>query len=219
MSVVSGFAKACKENGCALIGGETAEMPDIYSKGEYDLAGTIVGVVDRAKILSADAVSNGDVLIGLPSTGLHTNGYSLARKVLFTYYSVHDTPDRLNGESVGKVLLSVHRSYLSSIQLLHQSELLHAAAHITGGGIPGNVQRVIPEGLAFDVDYSIWERPAVFKMIQDLGNVPEDDMRSTFNLGIGLVLLVSKENESKAMAMLKDHGEAPVVIGQVKKTQ
>ena len=154
VSVVRGFAAACKENGCALIGGETAEMPDIYSKGEYDLAGTIVGVVDRKKIVSRDAVSNGDLLVGLPSTGLHTNGYSLARKVLFTYYSAHDTPDRLKGESIGNALLRIHRSYLRSIQLIHQDGILRAAAHITGGGIPGNVQRVIPEDLVFDIDYA-----------------------------------------------------------------
>lgn len=217
VSVVSGFAKACKENGCALIGGETAEMPDIYSKGEYDLAGTIVGVVDRAKILSSESVGEGDVLLGLPSTGLHTNGYSLARKVLFTYYSVHDTPDRLGGESVGENLLRVHRSYLKPIQQLHQSGVLHSAAHITGGGIPGNVSRVIPEGLSFDVDYSTWGRPEIFTMIQELGNVPEEDMRSAFNLGIGLVLVVSEENEAGAISQLKEMGEAPIRIGQVRK--
>ena len=217
VSVVSGFAKACKENGCALIGGETAEMPDIYSKGEYDLAGTIVGVVDKGQILSADGVKDGDLLIGLPSTGLHTNGYSLARKILFTYYSVHDTPDRLSGETIGEVLLRVHRSYLKNIQSLHQAGMLHAAAHITGGGIPGNVQRVIPGGLAFDVDYSAWKQPEIFRLIQDLGNVPESDMRATFNLGIGLVLVVSRLNESKAITMLKEQGESPLVIGQVSK--
>ena len=216
VSVVSGFAKACKENGCALIGGETAEMPDIYSEGEYDLAGTIVGIVDRAKILSADAVTKGDVLIGLPSTGLHTNGYSLARKVLFTYYSAHDTPDRLGGESVGEILLKVHRSYLSTIQLMHQQGLLHAAAHITGGGIPGNVQRVIPDGLTYEVDYDKWEIPEVFNMIKDLGNVPEEDMRSAFNLGIGLVMIVGEQDSEKAQSVLNAHGEHPIVIGRVK---
>ncbi|MBX2821529.1 MAG: phosphoribosylformylglycinamidine cyclo-ligase [Rhodothermaceae bacterium] len=216
VSVVSGFAKACKENGCALIGGETAEMPDIYSQGEYDLAGTIVGIVDRAKILSSDAVGKGDVLIGLPSTGLHTNGYSLARKVLFTYYSAHDTPERLGGESVGQVLLKIHRSYLGSIQLMHEQNLLHAAAHITGGGIPGNVQRVIPDGLTFDVDYDKWERPEVFNMIKDLGNVPEEDMRSAFNLGIGLVMIVAEQDNEKAQSVLQAHGEQPIVIGRVK---
>lgn len=217
VSVVSGFAKACKENGCALIGGETAEMPDIYSKGEYDLAGTIVGVVDRAKILSAEHVKEGDVLLGLPSSGLHTNGYSLARKVLFTYYSVHDTPDRLGGDSVGDILLRVHRSYLKQIQQLQGAGILHSAAHITGGGIPGNVSRVIPEGLTFDVDYSRWERPEIFAMIQELGNVPEDDMRSAFNLGIGLIFVVSKDNESQAVSMLEEIGESPIRVGQVRK--
>ena len=216
VSVVSGFAKACKENGCALIGGETAEMPDIYSKGEYDLAGTIVGVVDRSRILNGSSVEEGHLLVGLPSTGLHTNGYSLARKVLFTYYNVHDTPDRLGGESVGEVLLRIHRSYLSSIQLMHQQDLLKAAAHITGGGIPGNVSRVIPDGLTFEVDYSSWERPEVFNLIQELGNVPEEDMRSAFNVGIGLIMIVAEEDKEKAFSVLETNGEKPVIIGRVR---
>lgn len=215
VSVVEGFAVACKENNCALIGGETAEMPDIYRKGEYDLAGTIVGVVDKSRIITGESVSAGDVLIGLPSTGLHTNGYSLARKVLFTYYNAHDTPSRLGGHSVGELLLRIHRSYLSNIQSLHKADLIKAAAHITGGGIPGNTKRVIPEGLTFEVNYSAWDRPELFNMIQDLGNVPESDMRSTFNLGIGLILIVARQDESRTMDLLKQQGETPVVIGEV----
>ena len=217
VSVVEGFAVACKENGCALIGGETAEMPDLYKKGEYDLAGTIVGVVEKSRILTGSEIEAGDVLVGLPSTGLHTNGYSLARKVLLTYYSVHDTPDELEGESVGNALLRVHRSYLRPIQWLLENDALRGAAHITGGGIPGNVKRIIPDGLGFEVDYSSWNRLPIFDMIQSLGSVPEDDMRSAFNLGIGLVLVVSPGDEIRAIELLKEIGESPVVVGNVQR--
>ena len=144
-AVVSGFAQACEENGCALIGGETAEMPDLYAEGEYDLAGTIVGVVEKAEILDGSRVEAGDVLLGIPSTGLHTNGYSLARKVLFARHDVHDAPPALGGETLGEALLRVHRSYLRPIRALIEAGCAHAFAHITGGGIGGNLRRVIPE--------------------------------------------------------------------------
>ena len=217
VSVISGFATACKENKCALIGGETAEMPDLYKKGEYDLAGTIVGVVEKSRIITGDSVCEGDVLIGLPSTGLHTNGYSLARKVLFTYYNVHDTPERLGGQTVGEALLTVHRSYLNAIQVLHDEELIKAAAHITGGGIPGNVKRVVPEGLSFKIYYDAWKRPELFSMIQELGNVPESDMQSAFNLGIGLILVISPDDETRVLNVLRELGERPLRVGMIEK--
>ncbi len=213
--VVKGFSKACVENGCALIGGETAEMPDLYRPGEYDLAGTIVGVVDKQDILDGSRVMEGDVLIGLPSTGLHTNGYSLARTVLLRRFSVHDRPQTLGGATVGEAMLAVHRSYLACIQALAGGGWVHAFVHVTGGGIPGNTQRVIPEGLSFEVDYGAWERPALFRLIQSLGDVPEEDMRRTFNLGIGLICIVPRLHLASAMQVLKERGEHPIIIGGV----
>ncbi len=213
--IVRGFTTACRENGCALIGGETAEMPDLYDAGEYDLAGTIVGVVEKSEILDGSRVVEGDVLIGLPSTGLHTNGYSLARKILFAHYTVDDTPTDLGGETLGDALLRVHRSYLKSIRALLDAGAAHAFVHVTGGGIPGNTARVIPDGLGFEVDYNAWQRPALFNLIQRLGQVPEEDMRRTFNLGIGLIAVVSASSVEDAMRVLATQGEQPVRIGQV----
>jgi phosphoribosylformylglycinamidine cyclo-ligase len=213
--VVRGFAAACRTNGCALIGGETAEMPDLYAPGEYDLAGTIVGVVDRDRILDGGRVRPGDVLLGLPSTGLHTNGYSLARKVLLAHFDVHETLEVLGGQSIGEAMLRVHRSYLAPIQALIEAGHAHAFVHVTGGGIPGNTPRVLPEGTGFEVDYTAWERPPLFRLIQELGSVPEDDMRRTFNLGIGLIAIVGADRAEAAVQLLEAAGEAPVVIGAV----
>ncbi len=213
--IVSGFATACRENGCALIGGETAEMPGIYDAGEYDLAGTVVGIVEKDRILDGSRVERGDVLLGLPSTGLHTNGYSLARKVLFEHFDVGDTPDELGGESVGEALLRVHRSYLAAIQALTDADAAHAFVHVTGGGIPGNTRRVMPDGLTFEVDYDAWQRPALFDLIQERGNVPEEDMRRTFNLGIGLIAVVPAARLEDAERIWGGLGEAPVRLGKV----
>ena len=217
VAIIEGFAKACKENGCALIGGETAEMPDLYAAGEYDLAGTVVGVVEKSRIIDGSKVGGGDVLIGLPSTGLHTNGYSLARKVLFGVYDVHDTPAELGGVSVGDALLAIHRSYLDIIQSLAAADLVHGLAHITGGGIPGNTARIIPDGLVAKVDYTAWEVPALFKLIQQHGQVPEADMQQAFNLGIGLVVAVAAADVSRTMDHLRSAGETGIVIGEVEK--
>ena len=213
--LVRGFTTACRENGCALIGGETAEMPDLYADGEYDLAGTIVGVVEKSEILDGSRVAQGDVLIGVPSSGLHTNGYSLARKVLFAHYGLYDTPDELSGETIGAALLRVHRSYLKVIRKLLDAEAAYAFVHITGGGIPGNTARVIPDGLRFEVDYTAWQRPAIFTLIQRLGAVPEDDMRRTFNLGVGLIAIVPASRAEDALHLLREQGEKPIRIGQV----
>ena len=213
--VVKGFAKACEENGCALIGGETAEMPDLYDAGEYDLAGCIVGIVEKTQILDGSRVVEGDVLVGIPSTGLHTNGYSLARKVLFEHYSTDDTPDELGGETVGDALLRVHRSYLGAIRTFVNNDLAHAFAHITGGGLPGNTARIMPEGCRAEFDFTAWPRPPIFQLIQRLGDVPEDDMQRTFNLGIGLVAAVPAARAERALHTWEADGEAPVVVGQV----
>src|SRR5690606_22260812 len=213
--IVRGFVTACKENGCALIGGETAEMPGIYAAGDYDLAGSIVGIVERDGIVDGRRVEAGDVLLALPSTGLHTNGYSLARAVLFERFEVGDTPDELGGETLGEALLKVHRSYLDAIQALIAEELAHGFAHVTGGGIVGNTMRIVPDGLGLEIDWDAWERPALFELIGRLGNVPEEDMRRTFNLGVGLVAVVPPEAVERARAVWEGMGETPFEIGRV----
>ena len=211
--VVAGFATGCKENDCALIGGETAEMPDIYDEGEYDLAGTIVGVVDRERIIDGSRIEEGDVLVAFPSTGLHTNGYSLARHVLFSHFDVRDTPEELGGRTVGEALLAVHKSYLGAIRTMKVEFDVRGLVHVTGGGIPGNAKRVMPEGLQIDVDYTSWKRPALFQLIQSLGNVPEDDMRSALNLGVGLIAVLPSNEVDGVLAACAD--EHPFVIGSV----
>lgn len=213
--VIKGFTTACKENGCALVGGETAEMPDIYKEGEFDLAGTIVGVVDREKIIDGSKVQKGDMLFALPSTGLHTNGYSLARKVLFESYEINDRPDELAGKSIGEVLLRVHKSYLNEIRELKEMDGVHAFSHITGGGIEGNTNRVLPDGLKLDIDYASWDRPAIFDLIQKTGNVPEEDMRLSFNLGIGLVIVASSDKITDIAEWSSKVGTPLYIIGEV----
>lgn len=217
--IISGFVNACKENGCALIGGETAEMPGLYEGSDYDLAGTIVGIVDRERMFTRENVQTGDVLIGLRSSGLHTNGYSLARKALFPRYEVTDTPAELGGESIADALLKVHRSYLAPIMSLLQEfepvRDIHALSHITGGGIVGNTSRVLREGQTLDIDWNAWERPAIFKLIQSSAGVPEDDMRRTFNLGIGLILIVGPDVAERVAAKLSSLGEEPVMMGTI----
>ena len=213
VQVIEGFSTACVENKCALIGGETAEMPDIYEPGEYDLAGTIVGVVDKEDIIDGSTIQRGDVLIGFPSSGLHTNVYSLARHALFPTYDVHDSPAELQGVSIGNALLAVHKSYLGAIDSWQKCVPVHGLVHVTGGGIPGNTKRVIPDGLSFQVDYGAWKRPGIFNLIQQAGAVPEDDMQKAFNLGIGLIAIVP---EAAAAHVLKNlSSENPVVIGSV----
>jgi phosphoribosylformylglycinamidine cyclo-ligase len=214
-AVVLGFAKACRAAGVALIGGETAEMPGMYEGSKYDLAGTIVGVVDHDQIITGATVQPGDVLIGLPSTGLHTNGYSLARKVLLNAFTIEDRPSALQGASLADALLAVHRSYLDTIQALLAKRVVQGMAHVTGGGISGNIKRVMPDGMRAAVDYDAWHRPPLFELIQSTGNVPEEDMRRTFNLGIGLILVVRPHDAPETMALLRDRGEDPVSIGHV----
>ncbi len=217
-AVVEGFARACQQNDCALVGGEIAEMPDVYGEDEFDLVGSIVGVVDKAKIMEGDDVAPGDVLLGLPSTGIHTNGYTLARTVLFDEYTVDDRPPELGGESVGEALLRVHRSYLRPIQVLLEADLAQGLAHVTGGGLPGNLQRVMPDGCEAVVDYDSWDRPPLFSLIQSEGDVPEVDMRRTFNLGVGLVTLVREADVPRARERLKAVDEEAFRIGRVAST-
>jgi len=215
--VILGFVKACKENDCAIIGGETAEMPGIYGMEDYDIAGTIVGIVDEKKILNGKNVKKGDVLIGLPSTGLHTNGYSLARRVLLNKFTLDIYLDEL-GKTLGEALLAVHRSYRQSIYPLLGSSIskyIHALSHITGGGIEGNTKRVMPNGLMLNIDWNAWERPAIFNLIQHVGEVPEEDMRRTFNLGTGLILLVDRKGVDAVVSALKRKKEEPFVMGEI----
>ncbi len=212
--VIGGFAEACRENDCALIAGETAEMPSIYADGEYDLAGTIVGVVEHARMITGTDSAAGDILIGLPSTGLHTNGYSLARAALFGRFTVDDHVDEL-GTTVGEALLVPHRSYLGAIQGTIDIDGVHAYSHITGGGLLGNTSRVVRDPLRLNVDWEAWERPPIFNLIASEGSVREEDMRQAFNLGIGLVIAASQTAADPVIRKLQEMGEEPVVIGDV----
>lgn len=212
--VIKGFSKACKENGVALIGGETAEMPDIYKEGEFDLAGTIVGVVDQSKLITGSNIKKGNKLIGFKSTGLHTNGYSLARKVLFSKYDISDEPPELN-QTIGDELLKVHKSYLSLITKLKKIDGVNGFSHITGGGIVGNTKRILPANCNLSLNWDSWERPEIFKLIQKTGNVPEDDMQATFNLGIGLVAVVHQKAWDEVKAITGELNEDLFEIGEV----
>jgi phosphoribosylformylglycinamidine cyclo-ligase len=218
--VIRGFVKACNENECALIGGETAEMPGMYGAEDYDIAGTIVGVVDEKKILNGKKVKAGDVLIGLPSTGLHTNGYSLARRVLLDKFDLEKPMDELNG-TLADALLAVHRSYRQTVYPLLQkaatAKYIHGLSHITGGGIEGNTYRVVPKGLKLAIDWNAWKRPAIFDLIQKAGNVPEEDLRRTLNLGIGLILIAEKRGADIVLRALQQKRETPFVLGEIEK--
>ncbi len=212
--VIKGFAIGCKENKCALIGGETAEMPDIYSDGEFDLAGTIVGVVDRDEIINGEKVCKDDIMIGFKSNGLHTNGYSLARKVLFSRYDVNEQVNSINS-TIGEALLKIHRSYLDIITDLKKVTDIHAFSHITGGGIIGNTKRVVPERLKLAINWNSWPVPPIFNLIQNTGEVPDDDMREAFNLGIGLIAIIPKKSLKKIEEWAKNKGEEIYNIGYI----
>jgi phosphoribosylformylglycinamidine cyclo-ligase len=192
-SVVEGMSRACKENGCVLLGGETAEMPDFYPEGEYDLAGFIVGVVDKEKVIDGKRIEPGDVVVGLPSTGLQTNGYSLARKLFFEIggYKVDSYVDEL-GTTVGKALLATHASFLPQLGPLLESGMIKGLAHITGGGFLENIPRILPQGVAVEIKRGSWTEPPIFGMMQKLGNVSDTEMFRTFNMGIGMVLICSQ---------------------------
>jgi len=212
--VIGGFVKACNENKCALIGGETAEMPGVYDENVYDVSGTIIGLVERTKMITGKGIKAGDVLLGIPSTGLHTNGYSLARKVLLPKYVPNDYIDEIEG-TLGEVLLRIHRSYLNIVSSVLKKFDVKGLSHITGGGIVGNTMRVIPKGLSLRIDWSAWERPAIFKLIQRVGKVPEEDMRRTLNLGIGLVMIVSRGASDLIADFVRRRGERCSIVGEV----
>ncbi len=217
--VVVGLAKGCIENGCALLGGETAEMPGFYADGEYDLAGFVVGLVDRARVIDGRRIHAGDSLIGLRSSGLHTNGYSLARHIIFERLGLaaDSTAEGLDGV-VGEVLLRPHRSYLGPLRgLLAEAETpIKGMAHITGGGLSDNLPRVLPEGTGAEVDCGSWTPPPIFRFLQHHGAVPDRDAYRTFNMGIGMVVVCAADMTDLLLARLRDVGESDaVVIGRV----
>ena len=214
--IVAGFARGCSEFGCPLIGGETAEMPGTYAPGDYDLAGFIVGVVERRKALTGATVQAGDVLVGLPSAGLHTNGYTLARKVLFDVLG-HDVRTRLPelGTTIGEALLAPHRSYLAALEPLLERGKIRALVHITGGGFEGNIPRVLPEGLGVRVRRGSWQVPPLFRLIQQGGSVPDDEMFRTFNMGVGMIAIVAPGDLHEVEHSLERRGEAAFVMGTV----
>ena len=214
--VVTGIARGCKRNGCALIGGETAEMPGMYVAGEYDLAGFIVGAVERKRMLTGTAIEPGDVLLGLPSQGLHTNGYSLARKLLFEIAG-HNPSARIPdfAGTLADELLKIHRSYLAPIRALHDAKLVKGAAHITGGGLTDNIPRVLPANCAVEVEPKSWPEQPIFQLLQQLGDIPENDFRRTFNLGIGMVFVVSPKQIGFVSQKLKQLREPFYEIGHV----
>jgi phosphoribosylformylglycinamidine cyclo-ligase len=216
--VVEGLAEACKHNGCALIGGETAEMPGFYPDGEYDLAGFIVGVVERERIITGKAVQPGDIILGLASNGLHTNGYSLARKLLFEI--AHYTPDSYVNELKGKVgneLMHTHRSYWPMIKKLVNADCVSALAHITGGGITENLPRVLPRGVAAVIEMGTWPVLPIFEHLQKLGNVPPDEMLRTFNMGLGMLIVVPSAKFKKAQSVMDKIGEKAYTVGRIVK--
>jgi phosphoribosylformylglycinamidine cyclo-ligase len=216
--VVEGIADACKHNGCALIGGETAEMPGFYPKGEYDLAGFIVGAVDRDKMVTGVGIKPGDVLIGMPSTGLHTNGYSLARKLLFEVagYKVTQYVTAIK-EKAGAALMKTHRSYLHVIQKLVGAGMTTGMAHITGGGITENLPRILPKGTEAQIELGSWPVLPIFDHLRQLGQVSEDEMMRTFNMGIGLIAAIPAAKFTRAKNLLDRAEEKFYVIGRIVK--
>jgi len=215
-SVVKGIAEACKEAGCALLGGETAELPGMYAEGEYDLAGFTVGIVAKKKIIDGKRVAKGDRLVALPSSGLHSNGYSLARRVLFDALglSITDRPPQLGGASVGEALLAPTRLYPRHVQAVLAVGIdVHAMSHITGGGLPGNLPRVLPDGLGVRLPAAGWKRPAIVELIAS--KVEEHELRRVFNLGIGFVFVVAADAAAATHQALRAIGEAPIDLGEI----
>ncbi len=214
--VVTGIALACRENGCALLGGETAQMPEFYADDEYDLAGFIVGLVERGRVLDGTRIAEGDVLIGLHSSGLHTNGYTLARKIVFEEMAlgVDDEMPEV-GRPVGEVMLDVHRSYLRPLLPLLQADRIRGLAHITGGGIPGNLPRVLGDGLGAVVRRSSWRPGPLWDVLQRAGGVERDEMYRVFNMGVGMIAVVAPEEADTVRAELEGAGESPWILGEI----
>lgn len=216
VKIIEGMARGCKKNSCALIGGETAEMPDFYQEGEYDISGTIVGLVEKEKIIDGSEIKSGDVLLALPSNGLHTNGYSLVRKIFFdiNHFRVDDYIEEL-GCSLAEELLRVHRSYQNAINGLKDQPFLHGMSHITGGGIVGNTNRILPTNLKLNINWRSWEPLEIFHLIQGIGNIAEDEMRRVFNLGVGYIFIVDNKFVDKAINILNNKNEHSFIIGEV----
>jgi phosphoribosylformylglycinamidine cyclo-ligase len=216
-AIIGGMASACRENNCALLGGETAEMPGFYADGEYDLAGFIVGIVEKERIVSGRSITPGDALVGVPSSGLHTNGYSLARRIAFDHLKLRvDSHVPELGRTVGEAFLEPHRSYLSMVSPMLSYGSVKGMAHITGGGITDNLPRVLPHGTAAVVDCSAWVVPPLFQWLRQAGDVPPEDMMRTFNVGIGLILVVPPERADQTLAELAARGGRDArVIGEV----
>jgi phosphoribosylformylglycinamidine cyclo-ligase len=214
--IVEGVANGCRENGCVLLGGETAEMPDFYSPGEYDIAGFIVGVADRKKVIDGKGIMPGDTLLALPSVGLHTNGYSLARKLFFEVarYDVDTHLDQL-GMTVGEALLQPHVSYLKPVQGLLDSEKIKGLAHITGGGLTDNIPRILPQGCGVAIEKGSWPVLPIFKLMQEIGNVSEAEMYRAFNMGVGMVVVTSPQDQGAVESHLQQQGTEVFKIGRV----
>ena len=216
--VIEGIVEGCRQAGCALVGGETAEMPGFYPEGEYDLAGFAVGVVDKDRIIDGSAITPGDALIGLSSSGLHSNGYSLARKLFFDVLGMevsHCLPE--TGTTVGEELLKPTRIYVKAYEALREKVPVKGMAHVTGGGIPGNLPRIFPAGTGATIRKGSWPVPEIFSAIEGMGRVPVDDMKRTFNMGIGYVMVVQEENTGEAVSILKETGFDAHVIGSIVK--
>jgi phosphoribosylformylglycinamidine cyclo-ligase len=214
--IVTGLAAGCREIGCAFIGGETAELPEFYREGEYDLVGTIVGVVERSKVITGDEMRPGDQLIGLSSLGLHTNGFSLARRILLDVcgYNPADHISEL-GMTLGEELLKHHKSYVGSILNLRKHSDIKGMAHITGGGLPGNLARVLPSNCSAIIRKGTWENPPIFGLLQEKGRVESDEMYRVFNMGIGMVLAVARDQVDTVLNVLTASGESPFHIGEI----
>lgn len=218
-SIVSGIAEGCVQSGCALIGGETAEMPGFYPENEYDLAGFAVGIVDKSKVLCKDSVCEGDIIIALPSSGVHSNGFSLVRKVLEVEKCNLNSPlPELGGVSLGEVLLTPTKIYVQPMLALFKEIQVKAVAHITGGGFYENIPRSFPKGFSAEIDQSALRIPPIFDYLAKTGNIPERDMFNTFNMGVGMSVVVSKEDADKALEILRDSGEDAYFMGKVKKS-
>lgn len=212
--IVKGFTEACKDNGVALIGGETAEMPGLYEKGDYDLSGTIVGIVDKKRIIDGQKIEKGNILIGYKSNGLHTNGYSLARSVLLSKFSLDENIEKINSD-LKTELLKVHKPYFKIVQNLIQNLDVKGFSHITGGGIIGNTKRVLPKNTSIDIDWNSWSVPPIFNLIKETGNISDDEMRKVFNQGIGLVAVIDENDFAKAEALSSNLGEEIIKIGKI----
>ncbi|PYS46955.1 MAG: phosphoribosylformylglycinamidine cyclo-ligase [Acidobacteria bacterium] len=215
-SIVEGISVGCRENGCVLLGGETAEMPGFYAEDEYDVAGFIVGVVDREKVIDGRGITSGDAVLALPSVGLHTNGYSLARKLFLETagYNVDASLSELN-QTVGAALLQPHKSYLRALESLLDSNLIKGLAHITGGGLTDNIPRILPEGRSVQIERGTWPVLPVFKLMQEIGHVSGAEMFRTFNMGVGMVLICAEQDAETVKSHLQERGEAIYEIGRV----